>query len=59
MKNTDLLPHTIILPGYCPVAICATKKIADDLAAKYGYKDCYIVRTNKEHIALIAEGVTD
>lgn len=42
--------HTIILPSYCPVAICATKKIAEDLARSQGYENYRIVLTTQEHI---------
>ena len=31
-KKEDLQPHTIYLLSYCPVMICATRKIAESVA---------------------------
>ncbi|KGA24926.1 hypothetical protein AO825_08365 [Pectobacterium brasiliense] len=43
--KSEYKPHTIILPSYCPVAICSTKSIAEDMAKARGYKDYRIEKT--------------
>ena len=44
--KSEYQPHTIILPSYCPVAICSTKIIAEDMAKARGYKN---YRIEKNH----------
>lgn len=50
--NRELRAHVIVVQG-CLMAICATKKIAHDLATSHGYKGFYIreaTRKDFEHI---------
>lgn len=54
--NKGLKCHTIILPSYCPVAICITKDAAVDLAEARGYKDYRIELTTKKDIKCMLEG---
>lgn len=50
MKD-EYLPHTIILPSYCPVAICSSKGIAESLAKSRGYSDFRIEKTTKRDVS--------
>lgn len=52
----DLKCHTIILPSYCPVAICLSRDIAENLAESRGYKDYRIEPTTKRDIACMLDG---
>ncbi|UTC25254.1 hypothetical protein P7_064 [Pectobacterium phage vB_PcaM_P7_Pc] len=51
----DYLPHVIILPSYCPVAIALTKDIAEDLARKRGYSNYTIRKATKQDFEVFLE----
>ncbi|QHJ81725.1 MAG: hypothetical protein [Caudoviricetes sp.] len=52
----ELRPHTIILPSYCPVVICLTRGIAEEVAKSRGYKGHRIEPTTKRDMACFFEG---
>lgn len=47
-KKEDQKPHVIILPSYCPVAICMTKEIAENMAERLYKPSTYTVRLATE-----------
>lgn len=53
MKSNDLKPHVIVLPSYCPVMVCMTKKIAEDVVKALGYKDAKVVRATRRDVEYI------
>lgn len=56
MKDEQYLPHAILLPGNCLVAVAVTKAIAEDYAnATYGGRPYTIVLATKRHIAELGE----
>lgn len=52
----ELKCHTIILPSYCPVAICITKASAEELAKARGYKNYRVELTTKRDLKCMMEG---
>lgn len=54
----ELKAHTIILPSYCPVMICATKAIAEEVAKVRGYNG-YVIRRSTARDIQIVTGVED
>lgn len=54
MNKNDLKPHAIVLPSYCPVMVCMTKHIAEDVVKALGYKDARVIRATKKDIAYIS-----
>lgn len=47
-SKDDLKPHVIILPSYCPVAICMTKEIAETMAKMMYIPGRYTIRLATE-----------
>lgn len=50
--NRELRAHAIVVQG-CLMAICATKKIAQDLATSHGYKGFQIREATRIDFAYI------
>lgn len=55
-KEDVLAPHVIILPSYCPVMICLSKDIAEDVAKRRGYKEYRIRQATKKDVKCILDG---
>ena len=55
MSKDEYKAHTVIVCR-CVVAIGITKKVAEDLAKSYGYKDYSVVPTTKQHLELFVNG---
>lgn len=58
MKD-ELKAHTIILPSYCPVAICLTKEIAQNLATSRGYKDYRLEVTTQQDVKCLLGNISE
>lgn len=47
-KRSDLDPHTIYLLSYCPIMICITREVAENVAAKLYKAGSYRIRRSTE-----------